>query len=192
MRPNYSSKVQHTTQGTLLGHLALVTRGFCATRHKTPSTKDHFFKSRRWSRSTYYIQIQNKETEEYILKKKTKTQKISKRETSILIDEEFEATVIKMLSEFRKRLDELSDNFFNKETENIENNQSELKNIITKMKNTLETINIRLDDAEIQSGNQEDKVVEITYQTSKINTQTKTRTVYATSETLSSIPTCAS
>lgn len=41
-----------------------------------------------------------------------------------------------MLSEFRKRLDELSDNFFNKETENIENNQSELKNIITKMKNT--------------------------------------------------------
>lgn len=58
-----------------------------------------------------------------------------------------------MLSEFRKRLDELSDNFFNKETENIENNQSELKNIITKMKNTLETINIRLDDAEIQSGN---------------------------------------
>lgn len=97
-----------------------------------------------------------------------------------------------MLSEFRKRLDELSDNFFNKETENIENNQSELKNIITKMKNTLETINIRLDDAEIQSGNQEDKVVEITYQTSKINTQTKTRTVYATSETISSIPTCAS
>ena len=43
---------------------------------------------------------------------------------------------------------ELSENF-NKE--NIKKNQSELNNIITEMKNTLEGINSRLEDAEDQT-----------------------------------------
>lgn len=64
-------------------------------------------------------------------------------EINNLLDKEFKATVIKMLTEFGKRLEEHSENF-NKELETIKNNQLELKNTKTKMKNTLETINCRL------------------------------------------------
>ena len=49
---------------------------------------------------------------------------------------------------------------FNKELENIRKNQSQLKNIITEMKNIPEGINSRLDDREWIS-NLEDKIMEI-------------------------------
>ena len=53
-----------------------------------------------------------------------------------------------MLVEFRERIDEHSTNF-NKQIENIEKKQSELKNIITKItKKTAEWINSRLDKTE--------------------------------------------
>lgn len=42
--------------------------------------------------------------------------------------------VIILHSEFRKRLSELSENF-QREVENISKNKSELKNIVTEMKN---------------------------------------------------------
>ena len=51
---------------------------------------------------------------------------------------------------------------FNKEIENTKKNQSELKNIITDMKNTLEGIIISLNDAEERISNLEDRVVETT------------------------------
>ena len=41
-----------------------------------------------------------------------------------------------------------SQKFFNKELENIKNNQTEMKNTITEMKNALEGINSRLNESE--------------------------------------------
>jgi len=52
--------------------------------------------------------------------------------------------VIRLLSEFGKRIDEHRENF-NKELGNIKRNQSELKNTITQMKSTQEGMNNRLD-----------------------------------------------
>ena len=63
-------------------------------------------------------------------------------EISTLSDKEFKAMVIKMLTEFRKRIEEHSENF-HQELESIKKNQSELKNTITEMKNTLEGLNSR-------------------------------------------------
>ena len=57
-------------------------------------------------------------------------------------------------------MDEHNENF-KEEIENIKKNQSDLKNIITEIKNTLEGNN-RLDDVEEQSSNLEDRVLEIT------------------------------
>ena len=50
----------------------------------------------------------------------------------------------------------------NKELENIKNKQIEMKNVITKKKNTLEGINSRQIEAEEQISELEDRVVEIT------------------------------
>ena len=51
-----------------------------------------------------------------------------------------------MIKELRRIIDAQSEKseFFNKELENIKNNQTEMKNTITEMKNTLEGINSRL------------------------------------------------
>ena len=51
-------------------------------------------------------------------------------EISNLQDKEFKVTVIKMLTELGRIVEEHNE-IFNKETENIKKNQSELKNIIT-------------------------------------------------------------
>ena len=51
---------------------------------------------------------------------------------------------------------------FNKELENIKNNQTETHNKISKMKNTLEGINSRLNDTEEEISELEDRVEEIT------------------------------
>ena len=50
---------------------------------------------------------------------------------------------------------------FNKELENLKN-QTELKNTIIEIKNTLERINSRLDDTEEWMSKLADRVVEIT------------------------------
>ena len=75
-----------------------------------------------------------------------------------LPDKEFKEIVFKMVAKLRKRIEEHSDNF-NKDLEYIRKNQSELKNIITETKNTLEGINSRLGDTEECIS---DRVVEIT------------------------------
>ena len=51
---------------------------------------------------------------------------------------------------------------FNKELENIKNNQTELKNITTEMKNTPEGINSRINETEERISELEDRVVKIT------------------------------
>ena len=81
-------------------------------------------------------------------------------EISSLPNKEFKAMVIKMFTEPGERIEEHSGNF-NKELENIKKNQLEQKNVLTEMKNTLEGINSRLEDAEEWINSLEDKVVEI-------------------------------
>ena len=54
-------------------------------------------------------------------------------EINNLTDEEFKKSVIKKLTDLRKRIEEHTEKF-NKELENIEKNQPELKNTITEMK----------------------------------------------------------
>ena len=70
-----------------------------------------------------------------------------------------------MLTELQKRIDEHSENF--KELENIKKNQSELKNIIIEMKNTLEGINSRLRDTEECIPDLKDRIRKLFNQNSK-------------------------
>lgn len=65
-----------------------------------------------------------------------------------------------MLTELRKRKDEHSENF-NKEIGSMKMGQSEQKNTLTEVKNTLEGINSRLGDKE-QISDLEDKIMKIT------------------------------
>ena len=70
-------------------------------------------------------------------------------EINNLLDKEFKAMVLKILTKFSKRMHDHRENF-NKKTENIRSYQIEvlkLKNIITELKNILEKFNIRLDEA---------------------------------------------
>ena len=60
-------------------------------------------------------------------------------------DKESKITVIKTFIKLRRRMDKQN---FNKELENIKENQTELKNTVTGIKNALQGINSRLDDRE--------------------------------------------
>ena len=60
-------------------------------------------------------------------------------EINNLLHKEFKAIIIKMLTKLKK-IEKQSENT-NKKLENILKNQSELKNIITEMKNTLDCVN---------------------------------------------------
>ena len=90
-------------------------------------------------RNMFQIKEQNKTSEEQ-----------SEVEISNLPSKEFKVMIIKMLKELRRRTDEHSEKLevSNKELENIKKNQTEMKEIIIKMKNTLKGINNRLDDTE--------------------------------------------
>ena len=61
-------------------------------------------------------------------------------QSSNLADAEFKTPVIKMLNELRGRVDELSKSL-PKEIEITKKNQSEIKNTIAEIKNTLDRIN---------------------------------------------------
>ena len=62
-------------------------------------------------------------------------------------EEEFKVMTIKMQNVLGRRMDEHSEKF-SKELQNIEKNRTELKDIITEIKNTLEGINSKLDVTE--------------------------------------------
>lgn len=66
-------------------------------------------------------------------------------EISTLSDKQFMVVIIKMLTKLRRRMDKQN---FNKELENTKENQTELKNTVTGIKNALQRINSRLDDRE--------------------------------------------
>ena len=73
---------------------------------------------------------------------KTPVKELNKMQISNVTDIEFKTLVILMLSFLCEK--------FNKEIGNIKQNQSEMKDKLTKMKNTLQGINSGLDDAENQ------------------------------------------
>ena len=62
--------------------------------------------------------------------------------------------IVKMLKELERRMDKQSDRKYKEEPE--------IKNTITKMKNTLEGINCRLNDKEEQISELEERAVDIT------------------------------
>ena len=87
---------------------------------------------------------------------KTTETELNKMETSKLLDAEFKTQVIRMFTELRGRVDELSENF-NKEIGNIKTEienkrktKSETKSTLTEMKNTLQGINSVVDESEKQ------------------------------------------
>lgn len=81
-------------------------------------------------------------------------------ETSTLPDTEFKTLVVRMFSDlgenFNKEIGSIK-----METEYLKKNQPKMKNMVIEVKNTLNGIN-RLDEAENQITDLEDKVTEIT------------------------------
>ena len=94
---------------------------------------------------------------------KTPEEELNEVEISNLL-ENFKIVTINMTKEPGKRMDAQSENLevFNKELENIKNNQTEMNNTITEMENTLEGINSILNDTEEWISELENRVVEIT------------------------------
>ena len=82
-----------------------------------------------------------------------------------LPEKDFRVIITKLIQDLGKRMDaecKMLHDIFNKELENIKNNQTELKNITTEMKNTLEGINSRINETEERISELEDRVVKIT------------------------------
>jgi len=97
-------------------------------------------------------------------KNKIKTSDKTLNETDSLPDKEFKVRVIKIHTKLGRRMDKHSENF-NKKTESIRNYQTEvteLKNTISKPKNTLEGFNSGMDEAEEWISKLEDKTMELT------------------------------
>ena len=84
-----------------------------------------------------------REEQDKNLKKNKKTKKeLNKTKIDNLQDKEFKIMVIKILTEFRRRIEDHCETF-NEEIKKIKKNQSEIKNTMTEMKNPLEGINSR-------------------------------------------------
>ena len=95
-----------------------------------------------------------------------------------LLSKEFKALVIRILTELEKRINKHSKNF-NKDLENVKNNQWEL-NMKTELNwNTLEGINRRLGDTEhisdLEDRTVETRIAERNTHTKNKNKQTKKR-----------------
>lgn len=72
-------------------------------------------------------------------------------ETGDLPEKEFKVMIIKIIQDLRKGIEaqtKKTQKMFNKEPEDIKNKQTELNNTITGMKNILEGVNSRINEAE--------------------------------------------
>ena len=112
---------------------------------------------------------QNEDAEKYVPNtgpfQSPRKKKLKEIETSNLSDKESKTLFIRVLSEPRRSIDELGENFNQlsiNEIENIKRSQSEIKSTITEMKNTLNGIKGRIDEAENQSSYLKDKIAENT------------------------------
>ena len=103
----------------------------------------------------------------YQMKEQDKTQEKQLNEVEIgdLPEKEFRIMIVKMIQDLGKRMEakiEKMQEMFNKDLEELKNNQTEMNNTITEMKNTLEGINNRITEAEEQLSDLEDRMVEFT------------------------------
>ena len=109
---------------------------------------------------------QNKLAEEYVSYKgkgKIPEEQLSEVKLGNLPEKEFRITIVKMIQDLRKRMavqSEETQEMFNKEIEDLKNNQT-LMNTVTETKNALEGINSRINEAEEQKSELEDRLVEI-------------------------------
>ena len=78
---------------------------------------------------------------------------INEEEITNLPEREFRIMIVKLLQRLEYRLEKMWEafntvNIINKDIEEIKNKQTEMNNIITEMKNTLEGTNSRITEAE--------------------------------------------
>ena len=82
---------------------------------------------------------------------KTPEKQLNKMEIGSLPEKEFRIMIVKMYQELGKRREakvEKMQEMFNKDLEELKNEQTEMNNTITEMKTTLEGINSRITEAE--------------------------------------------
>ena len=96
---------------------------------------------------------------------KTPEKQLNEVETGNLPEKEFRIMIVKMIQDFRKRMEAKigkMQEMFNKDLEELKNKQTEMNNTITEMKNTLEAISSRITEAEERISDLEDRMVEFT------------------------------
>ena len=96
---------------------------------------------------------------------KTPEEQPSEMERDNLLEKEFRVMIVKMIQDFRKRMEAQMDTIqetFNKDLEELKDKQKEMNNTITEMKTTLEGINSRIMEAEEQINELEYRMMEIT------------------------------
>ena len=96
---------------------------------------------------------------------KTPEKQLNEVEIGNLPEKEFRIMIVKMIQNLGNRTEariEKIQEMFNKDLEELKNNQTEMTNTITEMKNTLEGINSRVNDTEELISELEGRVVEIT------------------------------
>ena len=103
---------------------------------------------------------------------KTSEKQLNEAEIGNLPGKEFRIMIVKMIQDFRKRMEakiEKMQEMFNKDIEELKNkyleelkNKQTQMNNITEMKTTLEGINSRISEAEERISDLEDRMVEFT------------------------------
>ena len=96
---------------------------------------------------------------------KTPEKQVNEVEIGNLSEKEFRIIIVKMIQDFRKRMEakiEKMQEMFTTDLEELKNKQTEINSTITDMKNTLEGINSRITEAEEQISDLEDRMVEFT------------------------------
>ena len=103
----------------------------------------------------------------YQIKEQDKTPEKKRNEVEIgnLPEKEFRIMIVKLSQDLGKKKEakiEKMQEMFNKDLEELKNQQTEVNNVITEMKNTLEGISSRITVAEERISDLEDREVEIT------------------------------
>ena len=104
--------------------------------------------------------------------------RINKEETGKLPEKEFTIMIVKMIKNLESKTEKMKASI-NKDLEKLKKKHAETNNTITEIKNTLEGINSRISEAEEWISEQEDKMVEITYEE-----QNKVKRMKRTEDTL--------
>ena len=96
---------------------------------------------------------------------KTTEKQLNEVEIGNLPEKQFRIMIVKMIQDLGKTMEakiEKMQEMFNKDLEELKNNQTEMNNTITEMKNVLEGINSRKTEAEEQISDLKDRMLEFT------------------------------